>query len=180
MKLQRIGLLLAVGWLGVGVAAERPQWFDKHLAYMVADGGRWITDNGAYRSEDEPFDAYGTQWTWSLGRAGMTGRLFGLKDGGEVGDFWQFRVFWHPGEGRAIVQQFNARGDLGVGPLFPVGEGAMRSVQEFFAPDGTMTRVGHDSIERAGEHETRSFDILPDGSWRSRRTYVWVLEPSSE
>lgn len=178
MRLQWIGLLAVAGWIGAG-AAERPPWFDEHLAYMVADGGRWITDNGAYQNEDEPWDAYGTQWQWAPGRTGMTGRLFGLKDGKEVGDFWHFRVFWHPGEGRAIVQQFAGHGVIGIGPLYPVGEDTIRSDQQFFNPDGTSTRVGHDSIESEGRHETRSFDIQPDGSWQPRRTYVWVLEPAT-
>jgi hypothetical protein len=158
-------------------SAAAPAWFRANLAFTMEGGGRWVTDNAAYRSDQEPSDAYGQEWTWGLGQQSITGRLFGLRDGEEVGTFWEFRLFWHPGERRAVLQQFGADGTLLLGTVEPTGEHTHRSEQERFAPDGSRGAVGHESVNAEdGTHVTRSFDIAADGTWTPRRSYTWHRE----
>ncbi len=154
------------------------EWFVEHNEFLIQRGGRWITDNSAYMSENEPADAYGLEWKPGLGRKTVTGRLFGLKDGKEIGTFWEFRIVWHPGEGRAYVHQFGSDGTYGVGTVEHVAEGKVRITQDFFNPDGTRFEVGHDSTQGPGEwiHD-QSYDIAEDGTWMERRTYDWKLTP---
>ena len=49
----RLGLLLGWLWAGAAAAGPAPGWFADHLAELTADGGVWIADNAAYRSEQE-------------------------------------------------------------------------------------------------------------------------------
>lgn len=158
-----------------------PAWFRKHMEYVTRAGGRWIADNRAYRSENEPFDAYGTEWSWGVGKQSIVGRLFGLRGGEEAGTFWEFRLIWDPGAGRVLAHQFGAQGVVGSGPMERAGPGRTRMDQTFTAPDGTTFRTGHDARETdADTQRTESFDILDDGTWKTRRAYVWKRETPAQ
>lgn len=150
-----------------------PDWLAREMSEMVADGGRWITDNSAYRGEQEPFDQYGMEWHWAIGRNSITGRLFGLRDSQEVGTFWEFRIYWHPGKREAVIVQYGGDGRMGEGPLRATGNThETESIQVFYAPDGSRTRLRHLAVTADGTHRTQSFDE-EDGKWVARRTYVW-------
>lgn len=158
-------------------AAKAPQWYLDDIARLTTEGGRWIADNSAYKSESEPFDAYGTEWRSGFDGDTMTGRLFGLKDGKEIAfDFWEFRQYWHPGDKRAVVEQFGWGGALGVGTLVQAPSGTY-SDQQFYNADGTLTRTGHASeFPDADTHVTQSYDIV-DGEKTPRRKYIWKRQP---
>lgn len=153
-----------------------PAWFREHMAFLTKGSGRWITDNASYKSENEPYDAYGTEWHYGIGEQSVTGRLFGLIDGEDQGTFWEFRTIWDPVSGEVQARQYGGNGAIGVGPIEYVGDGTSKMVQTFTAPDGTSSRVGHESIERDGEHVTRSFDVDAQGHWTPRRSYTWKLD----
>ena len=151
-----------------------PKWLRDHMDFMTRDGGRWIADNSKYRSEQEPIDAYGTEWSWGIGRASMTGRLFGLKEGREVATFWEFRLMWHPGKKRAFLYQFGGDGRLGEGSMTSI-EGGTEHEQTFYMTDGSTLRARHRSLENGDENRTESFE-WQDGEWAPRRSYVWRRE----
>jgi hypothetical protein len=136
--------------------------------------GTWITDNSAYKSETDSMDAYGIEWSWGLGKKSLVGRLYGIRDGREVGSFWEFREFWHPGEGRLITTQYGSDGTYGTGPHDIKDDGSSEMLQTFYDPTtGAVSRVGHRSELDGDVHTTRSFDVSPEGEWKDRRTYVW-------
>lgn len=152
-----------------------PAWLTAHFEYMTAETGRWIADNSRFKSEDEPFDAYGTQWSWGVGKKSIRGRLFALKDQKEAALFWEFRIFWHPGKQKAIIEQFSGSGIYAVGEMRVIesGESSVNiTEQSFYVPNGMDFQEMHHLIERAGEHETRSFR-LEKGSWKLQRIYIW-------
>jgi len=153
-----------------------PAWLRHDMEQLVAGTGRWITDNSAYKSEGEPWDQYGIEWKWGFAKRSITGRLFGLKDGKNIGTFWDFHMVWHPGRNEAILFQWGSDGTMGEGPMKPDGKGGTAMEQTFHAPDGGRTRVGHQSRFEGNRHITESFDIK-EGAWVPRRTYVWVLQP---
>ncbi len=181
-----VGLaLLFGGAIGTAFGQEEgaagptpPEWFVQHNAFLTQGSGRWITDNAAYRSEDEPYDAYGLEWKSGLGGQTVTGRLFGLQNGREVGTFWEFRILWHPGEGQGHIMQYGGDGTLGTGTMEPRGEGKVWMVQDFYNPDGSRVRLAHESTHGPGAwvHD-RSFMMSSDGEWLARRSYDWKLEP---
>jgi hypothetical protein len=78
--------------------------------------GTWIADNSAFKDANDTTDAYGIDWSWGLGRKSLIGRLYGIKDGKEIGTFWEFREFWDPGQGQVMATQFGGNGTYGVGP----------------------------------------------------------------
>jgi hypothetical protein len=138
-----------------------PDWVVAHWEGLI---GIWTTDNAAYKSDRETMDAYGIEWKWGLGKKSLVGRLYGIRDGAEVGSFWQFREFWHPGEGRLVATQFGSDGTYGAGPQERKDDGTLEMVQTFYDPTtGGVLRVGHRLDVKQNEHVTRSYDVSEDG-----------------
>lgn len=150
-----------------------PAWVLDHLAQQV---GRWVTDNAAYKGDQEPFDAYGLEWAWGLGEQSITGRLFGIQAGEEAGTFWEFRVFWHPGEQQLKLYQYGGNGAVGIGSIQRTGEHKTEALQTFFGPDGSSSQIGHREEIIDGAQHSQSFNIGEDGSWTINRSYVWHRE----
>ena len=156
-----------------GRAGAPPAWYHERNDFLTRDGGVFHTDNSAYRSENEPWVAYGLEWEKGPSRQTLRGRLFGIHDGKDAGTFWDFHVFWHPGEGKAFISQVGADGTLGMGILEPPGaDGAARSEATMYFVDGTTTRIAHVVRNHGDIHATESFDRV-DGAWQPRRSYVW-------
>ena len=155
-----------------------PDWFLADLAAMTREGGRWIATNET-RNDQTPYDQYGLEWQLSPDGTSMTGRLFGIMDGREVGDFWQFRQFWHPQENRAYVMQWGGGGMYGVGVLTPLGASSGMLEQTLYLPDGNTFGVGHMfRFDGPNARVTEQYDILPEiGSWRLNHTLVWHRAP---
>lgn len=182
MKILTIVVILVLGATNVALGEDTdppgaaPRWFIEEIETLTAGSGHWIADNSEYKSEQEPFDAYGTEWTASFDGTTMTGRLFGVKDGKESANFWEFRQYWHPGRREAVVEQFGWGGTVGVGTTWPDGD-VTKSDQTFFAPDGSTSRTGHVSgFPDRNTHQTDSFDIAND-VWTARRSYTWHRAP---
>lgn len=100
-------------------ATPAPDWYREHNDFLARDGGDFHTDNSAYRSENEPWDAYGLSWEKGPSGQSLRGRLFGLRDGKDAATFWEFFVFWHPSEGNAFIYQIGRDGTVGIGTLEP-------------------------------------------------------------
>ena len=170
-----VSILLAADSSGASYESESALPIpDRVLANWEKLIGTWIADNEAYKSERDPVDAYGISWEWGLGKKSLVGRLYGIRDGKEVGTFWEFREFWHPGEGRVIATQHGSDGTYGAGPHEIGDDGTTEMLQTFYDPTtGAVFRVGHRSTLEGDVHTTRSFDVSPEGEWEERRTYVW-------
>jgi len=150
-----------------------PEWFLKEIKMITADGGRWIADNAAYVSDEEKFDHYGMEWKSSFGGTIATGRLFGIADGEETVDFWEFRQYWHPGRKEAVIEQFGWGGALGIGTFWPMKNGSTKLHQVFFSADGAERKEGHiGSFPDANTHITTSYDAEGD-NWIEKRSYTW-------
>lgn len=143
-----------------------PEWFKTHMEEMV---GTWKTDNAKYMSENETWDAYGMVWEYGIGKMSINGRLYGIEDGEKSGDFWEFKTFWNPDDGKVYAYQFGGNGTLGK------GEATEDSVlQTFYYPNGQSAKVGHKAwFDEEGKHHTKSFNVTDDGKWEDRRYYVW-------
>ncbi len=152
-------------------AAAPPSWFTDNVKLMSADGGRWIASNAQYKSDDEPWEAYGVHWVAGPGNGSMSGRLFGVKDGKDSADFWRFSQHWDPARKVAVVEQFGW-GNVGIGTFWPEGE-LMKMRQVFTSYRGTARVEGHQLSEvQPDSHRTTSFAI--DGEkWTPQRQYLW-------
>lgn len=136
--------------------------------------GTWVADNSKYKSAPADMDAYALEWSWGLNKKTLLGRLYGIRNGKEVGTFWQFREFWHPGERRLITTQYGSDGSYGVGPHDVKPDGSSELLQTFYDPElRSVTRIGHRSTLAGDAHTTISFDVDGKGTWKERRTYVW-------
>lgn len=153
-----------------------PKWLQSHFEFLTNGTGRWIADNSKYKNENEPFDEYGTEWTWGVGKQSIKGHLFGIKDKKEVGTFWEYRVFWHPKEKRAIYEQFGTWGVFATGEMRVIELFNSKSENNveltFYSPDGSSWKDLHKLIENNDEHTTQSYNFK-DGSWKPQRTYIW-------
>ncbi len=153
-----------------------PQWFIEDLKSNV---GTWIADNKAFESETEPYDSYGMQWRWGLGHTSMTGRLYGMSDGKEMGDFWQFRQYWDNQNNRAVIEQFGFQSVVGIGQLKPLGTNQTESIQTFSMADGKSWQVKH--VSKTGPHilETTSYNLDENKQWIKDRSYQWHKQPEN-
>lgn len=68
--------------------------FENFLRDCQIEVGTWIADNAEYKSDNEPYDAYGMEWKWGVGQKSLTGRLYAIKDGKDIGSLFQFRRYW--------------------------------------------------------------------------------------
>ena len=149
-----------------------PDWFREHIDFLSRDGGDFRTDNTPYRSDAEPWDAYGLKW--EKGPSGQTvhGRLFGIRDGETSGSFWEYLIYWHPAEGEARIVQVGTGGAVGTGTIEPAAEdGVQRSEQTFFTPEGSF-RMAHLVSNEGDVHDTQ-VERWVDGAWQPQRGYVW-------
>ena len=140
--------------------------------------GTWVADNSAYRSEDDPHDAFSIEWRWGIGQTSVVGRLYGIQGGRDIATYWEFREYWHPGERRLVPMQFGADGAVGIGTRELQAGGRSEMLQTLFHPaTGVIERIGHRSELSGDTHVTRSFNVSADGTRTDRRTYTWVRQP---
>ncbi|GAA4276205.1 hypothetical protein [Aquimarina mytili] len=149
---------------------EIPDWFAKNMEESI---GTWITDNSAYKNENEPFDQYGMDWQWGIGKKSITGTLYGIINGKKQGTFWEFRQYWDFGKNQGILVQYGGDGTIGIGPMIMNEDNQSELVQEFVSPNGKKNVHGHRSILKDGQLTTTSFDISEPKSWKKRRSYIW-------
>jgi hypothetical protein len=156
-------------------SAEPPGWYLENIQFLTADGGTWIADNSAYKSDDDVWDAYVIIWRTGPGGYSMSGRMFGVANGERSKmDFWLFSQFWNPVRKVAVVEQYGW-GTIGIGTLTQGRDQGDAVVEQTFAGfDGVSTRKGHRSTNPSNVSQiTTSYDIEDDGQWIEKRTYEW-------
>ncbi len=149
-----------------------PDWFVENMEQSI---GTWITDNKAYKNENEPFDQYGMDWEWGIGKQSIIGRLYGLIKGKKQGTFWEFRQYWDVAKNEGIVVQYGGDGTIGIGPITMKGKNQTEMTQEFVSPNASKTVHGHLSTLKDGILTTTSYDVSTNGDWKKRRSYVWYI-----
>ena len=181
IPLSTLVLLLAAIFSPRGIQAQEagahpiPSWLLENWAARTQGSGVWITDNSAYQSEQEPFDAYGLHWEYGLGRKSLKGRLFCLKEGQDIGSVWQFLEYWDPEAGQARIVQIGSDGTVGQGVSWEDEDGHIREQQKFVSPEGGAFESGHQAWMADGSQHTQSYNIL-NGEWVKNRYYVWNLK----
>jgi hypothetical protein len=153
-----------------------PAWLRQEMTRLAQGTGTWVADNQQFMSAEERFDHYGLEWSWGLGKQSLKGRLYGIIGGKDIGTFWEYRMFWHPGESRAILEQFGSDGTYAVGVVIPDGKGGTTMEQTFYAPDGSKRRSGHESSWDGEVHVTQQLEWRED-RWVKDRLYRWTRSP---
>lgn len=154
--------------------APIPQWLLDDWAARTEGTGTWITDNSAYKTGNEPFDAYGLQWAYGLAQKHLKGQLYCIRDGEDIGAVWQFLEFWDPVAGEARIVQIGSDGTVGQGRIWRLDDGSVKEQQQFASPGGGTFESGHHRLMEGGAHHTQSFTI-EEGKWVKRRYYIWKL-----
>ena len=153
--------------------AAAPAWWRAHVAYMSEGGGQWRTPNPDASAAPNAQHEFGMEWRSVNDGRGLVGRLFGIEDGREMQEYWTFREFWHPGERRAILQQWGGPGVFGAGETLTLAPDRGQVDQTFWLPDGRSWREGHRTHEGADAYATEVYDIDAAGVWTLRTTNVW-------
>jgi hypothetical protein len=154
-----------------------PAWWAAHVDFMSRDGGVWIAPNPANESDPSQPDAFGMEWRAAHGGHVLIGRLYGIENGAETAEFWTFREFWHPGERRAVLEQWGGPGVYGVGETRM--ENSRGTVEQtFWLPDGRDWKEGHRTVEDGDVYVTEQFDIDAAGNWTPGGSNTWRRAPS--
>lgn len=136
-KIMIMGLLLAVPAIANAddekAVEPAPQWYLAEIQKLSAGSGRWVADNSAYQTDTEPYESYVTEWVASFDGTTLRGRLFGIVQGEETPNFWEFRQYWHPGRAEVVIEQFGGQGAVGIGTM-QMDNGKIRSDQSFWFP----------------------------------------------
>ncbi|MGE0596570.1 MAG: hypothetical protein AB7P07_09390 [Hyphomonadaceae bacterium] len=176
MKSILLSIAIAVATLAPVQAQESahsmPDWWVAHVDFMARGGGVWEAPNPGAAADPAQPDAFRMHWQASNGGHVLTGRLFGIEDGEPTADFWSFKEYWHPGERRALLEQWGGPGVYGVGEVRMDGNRGTLD-QTFWLPDGRDWREGHRTVENGDEYVTEQFDIGEDGSWTPNGSYTW-------
>lgn len=154
--------------------SEIPEWLQEEWNSQTQGSGTWIADNSEFKSEKEPYDAYGLEWQYGLGKKSVTGRLFVVREDKDLGTIWEFRIFWDPKNKEAVIQQFGSDGTFGRGQITSSADGKYRTEEVFTSPSGMVYSSGHKK-EYINESTSRvsSFSIDKEGRWTKNRTYLW-------
>lgn len=177
MKISIVSILF-IFITNISISQQKiPDWFQKNLEQSI---GTWITDNKAYQSKNEPFDQYGMDWKWGIGKQSITGTLYGLIKGKKQGTFWEFRQYWNFDKNQGVVVQYSSDGTIGIGPMTQKNDTETKLIQEFIPPTGEKNTHGHLSTLNGSELTTTSYDIDTDGTWKKRRSYIWYLVESDK
>lgn len=171
-----LAALIFIWFGGQAVAQETqalPEWWQEHVEFMTRDGGTWVTPNPDVTEESWSPDHYGMEWQASNNGTMLRGRLYGLRDGEIVGEYWTFAEFWHPGERTVVIEQWNSFGGYGVGETRSLGENQGEVEQTFFTVNGQSRRNGHRTVEDGDRYLTQTFAIDEDGSWTHTGGFDW-------
>ncbi|MEZ5996951.1 MAG: hypothetical protein R3C25_14490 [Hyphomonadaceae bacterium] len=160
-------------------SAAPPDWWAAHVAFISRDGGTWVSPNPPGVGDPNAPDAFAMEWRAVNDGRGLVGRLYGIEAGREIAEYWTFREFWHPGERRAILEQWGGPGAYGVGESrWENDEGILE--QTFWLPDGRSWREGHRNREEGDVYHTHAFDIDAQGNWTSQDPRIWTRAPAPE
>jgi len=167
----------AVAQTSQGVAPAQGQatlerW-QGHLENQARDGTIWWTSNAAY-VDDDAIDAYLIRYEMLPGTLAARGCLWGERDGQVMGPFWEFFMAWDVEQRRPMLYQVSPADISGIGYLTWSNDGTEIAEQTFRQPDGSITRVMHETT--VPDHDTRvsrSFDWI-DEQWTPRRSYTWT------
>lgn len=152
-----------------------PAWWREHVDFMSRDGGVWVAPNPANAGDPSQPDAFGMHWQAVNEGYGLVGRLYGIEAGQETTEFWTYREFWHPGERRAILQQWGGPGVYGVGETGAETRHAQLE-QTFWLADGRSWRDGHRTVEDGDTYITHQFNIDEHGAWTPNGSYTWTRQ----
>jgi len=154
------------------VSAQIPEWYQAEMERMI---GTWVANNNEYMSEEETDNAYALRWDWGAGKKSIIGRLYGMKDGVQTKDYWQFVQFWDSEAQKGRVIQISANGVVGEGYLEPVSEGKTKLEQTFTPSDGAIYSEGHRTKIFPDHEVLTTYKIIQD-RWVEDRSYTWYKE----
>ena len=152
-----------------------PQWVLDDWAYRMQGEGHWITSNAVYKNEQEPYDAYGMDWEWGLGKKSMKGRLYCIKDGKDIGTVWEFLSYWDIEKGEHRMLQTGSDGTLIKGIIQLEKDGSTKSRELFASPGGVRFELGHRCWFEQKIMHTQSYNI-EEGVWKKKRFYEWTIK----
>lgn len=169
-----ITLLLAIISLNLMSQEKKvPQWFLNDIKKIQ---GVWVADNSEYKSDQEPYTFYISEWELGIDNKSLIGKLYGKNELNQKFLFWEFRQYWDNELQKAIVIQFGNNNIIGKGDLYPFDNKKMVSTQSFSMSDGRTWVEKHETTINKDIMITTSFEQLSDNSWKKKRTYKWLKQ----
>lgn len=154
-----------------------PDWY---TADLKANLGIWTTDNSEYKSDEEPYDGYGMEWTWGIGKSSLRGRLYGIQSGQATGDFWEFEQYWDPQAQKAVLVQHGHNNIVGTGTAKPFKNGQIEAIQTFSMPGLEAWEERHLNKIEGNTLTTLSFRKDKSGKWVQKRSYTWTKKEEKD
>ncbi len=154
------------------LANPLPEWVHEYWTQKTNGKGIWIADNSVYKSEQEPYEAYGLEWTYKLAQKYVFGRLYCIQDGKDIGTIWEFMEYWDVAEGKLKAIQIGSDGSVGQGEIWQTENGEIKSQITITNPDGGSRGSGHIMAIKGSSQISQAYRIVGD-QWEKARKYVW-------
>jgi hypothetical protein len=169
MKLQVILLFLSISMSGYG---QIPTEVMNDWNQLTEQGGTWISEDNT-----GTYDAWGMKYTWGLGKKSVDGILYAIRDGEDIGTLWQYKIFYHPVEGKIVLEQWGSDGSYGEGTIVIRSASTSENVSTFYNPDGSIFRLKHVQELQSGVKTSQTFVSGENDDWVTDRLYTWRRVP---
>jgi uncharacterized protein YndB with AHSA1/START domain len=168
-----ITIILIISGYANCQAQEIPNWLKREWNYLTNGTGTWVTSNAKYKNTSEPFDKYGLEWKYGLGSTSVVGKLYGIVEGKENVNIWQFFLYWDGVENKGKTLQISPNGTYGFGDMVLVNDSIVQSILNFHTLNGQTFQTKHESVTNSLKHKTTSFNFDKKNTWLKNRTYIW-------
>ncbi len=174
--------VLLIATNGIQAQEKKPEedpapkeMFLKQMAYLMADGGVWETENPNFK-EDEQYSAKTYKYEMSKGVHGEQFLIEILSDINSVGWWtsWDSYFLWHPVKEQGVYHGVGATGSTADGRLYSANENELVNIFEVFTYEGVRS-VHKDVFVRVGKNEMKSiaYELNKKGDWELYEELIW-------
>lgn len=150
-------------------------FIEKHMKYLMADGGVWEAENPDYKKEEQ-YSAKIYKYEMSKGIHNEQFRMKILSYINSVGWWtsWDSYFLWHPVKQQGVYHGLGSNGWIAEGRIYAENEDELANIFEVYSYEGVRS-VHKDVFIRIGEDEMKSnaYELNEKGEWEFNQKLIW-------
>ena len=140
---------------------------------FLVRGGSWRAVNPRHQSGHGGWAAWGSYFEWGLGRNIVRVRISGFAENGQETTFWEGVAGWHPGEGKIMIHNFGADGEVAHGEFRVIDAKRSDVWFEVVNKDGSSFELLDELTFVDDDHYNSVTKVLRDGEWVKVSEAAW-------
>lgn len=154
---------------------EKTVFIEKHMKYLMADGGIWEAKNPNYK-KDEQYSAKTYKYEMTKGVHGEQFRIKIFSNLNDVGWWtsWDGYYLWNPVKKQGVYHSLGSTGMIADGRLYFGDEDVLVNIFEIISYEGDRT-VSKDVTIKINENEmhSTSYKLNEKGEWEPNMELIW-------